>query len=66
MRFIDHLRSDPICFDGDTDKVDYDVSRLIAGTTVFDVAEIAEQLIESSTETVGENYVPRVTYTNCQ
>jgi hypothetical protein len=61
MRFIDHLRQNPICFNGDTDKFDFDATPLIEGTTVFQVGEIADQLIESSTEVIGEGTTTKVT-----
>jgi hypothetical protein len=47
MRFVDHLRRNPMCFDSGTDRSDFDASPLIGGTTVFLVSEIASQLIES-------------------
>ena len=49
MRFIEHLRLNPMCFEGSTDKVDFDAWDLIDGTTVFDVSEVADQLIDRST-----------------
>src|SRR6266478_2027496 len=52
MRFIDHMRLNPMCFNGTTERVDFDASVLIAGTTVFDVSEVADQLIESCTEAI--------------
>lgn len=53
MRFIDHLRLNPICFDGSTDKFDFDASELVEGATVFDISEVADQIIEKSVETPG-------------
>jgi hypothetical protein len=61
MRFIDHLTLNPICFNGTTDKFDFDASPLIEGTTVFDVSKIADQLIESSTEILGEGITTKFT-----
>ena len=53
MRFINHLRLNPMCFDGSTDKFDFDASELIPGPTVFDISEVADQIIEKSVETPG-------------
>jgi hypothetical protein len=46
MKFIDHLRTNPICFNDDTDKCDFDASPLIYGATCFDISEVADQLID--------------------
>lgn len=53
MRFIDCLRRDPMCFDGDTNKIDFDASPFLRETTTFDVTEIAAQLIEATHEVLG-------------
>ena len=53
MKLIDYLRLNPMCFDGSTDKFDFDAAELIEGSTVFDISEVADQIIESSVETPG-------------
>ena len=53
MKFIDHLRLNPICFNGSTDAFDFDASELIEGSTVFDISEVADQIIERSVEIAG-------------
>src|SRR5262245_43036835 len=50
MRFIDHLRLNPMCFDGSTDKVDFDASELIQNATAFDISEVADQIIDKCIE----------------
>jgi hypothetical protein len=47
MKFVDHLNLNPVCLNGDTDKFDFDASPLIENATVFDISEIAAQMIES-------------------
>jgi hypothetical protein len=61
MRFIDHLRQHPICFNGSTDKFDFDASPLIEGTTVLQVGEVADQLIETITQVTGEGTATKFT-----
>ena len=53
MRLIEYMRLNPICFDGSTHKFDFDASELIDGSTVFDISEVADQIIERSVETPG-------------
>ena len=50
MRFLEHLRHNPMCFNGDTDKFDFDFSPFIPDINAFDLNEIASQMIESTTE----------------
>ena len=53
MRIIDHLRLNPICFDGATDRFDFNASKYVEDATAFDISEVADQIIESETETFG-------------
>ncbi len=50
MRLIDHLRLNPMCFNASTDKVDFDASDYIEGSTAFDIGEVADHLIEGVRE----------------
>jgi hypothetical protein len=49
MRMIDHLRRNPMCWNGDTQKMDFDASEML-NAKVFLCSEIVEQVVESSTD----------------
>lgn len=56
MKFIDFLRRNPMVFDPRRSggPFNYDTSRLLTGTTVFDCTEVAQQIVKSREEWVGQ------------